>query len=136
MKSARINFGIPDSEYILEVDDSGAATSLVNQDTNTEYVGGESGLMAATYLPEHSRINLNKSFNEVVAIMALGVVPYIVIDNSISGYIGIPVGTIIPFVVFNESEGIHGAAFYDGTYHDVIFEISGGLDGTLFYYVD
>lgn len=40
MKSARINFGIPESEYILEVDDSGAATSLVNQDTGTEYVGG------------------------------------------------------------------------------------------------
>lgn len=43
MKSARINFGIPDSEYIMEVDDSGAATSLVNQDTNTEYVGGGGG---------------------------------------------------------------------------------------------
>ena len=42
MKSARIDFGIPDSEYILEVDDSGAATSLVNQDTDTEYVGGGS----------------------------------------------------------------------------------------------
>lgn len=40
MKSARINFGIPESEYIMEVDDSGAATSLVNQDTGTEYVGG------------------------------------------------------------------------------------------------
>lgn len=38
MKSARINFGIPESEYILEVDDSGAATSLVNQDTGTVVV--------------------------------------------------------------------------------------------------
>lgn len=43
MKSARINFGIPGSEYILKVDHSGAATSLVNQDTGTEYVGGGGG---------------------------------------------------------------------------------------------
>ena len=40
MKSARINFGIPDSEYIVQVDDTGAATSCYNQDTETEYVGG------------------------------------------------------------------------------------------------
>ena len=42
-KSARINFGIPDSEYIVKVDDSGAATSCYNQDTDTEYVGGGGG---------------------------------------------------------------------------------------------
>lgn len=39
-KSAGINFGIPDSEYIVRVDDTGAATSCYNQDTDTEYVGG------------------------------------------------------------------------------------------------
>ena len=42
-KSARINFGIPDSEYIVKVDDTGAATSCYNQDTDTEYVGGGGG---------------------------------------------------------------------------------------------
>ena len=42
-KSARINFGIPDSEYIVRVDDTGAATSCYNQDTDTEYVGGGGG---------------------------------------------------------------------------------------------
>ena len=47
MKSARINFGIPESEYILEVDDSGAATSQVNQDTGDEYVGA--GNYSETY---------------------------------------------------------------------------------------
>ena len=98
--------------------------------------GGESGLMIATYVPVDSRINLNKSFNEVAAIMASGAVPYIVIDNSISGYINIPEGTIVPFTIFDNSEGITGAAFYDGGYNAIVFEISCGLDGTLFFYVD
>ena len=43
MKSARINFGKANSEYVMKIDDNGAATSLVNQDTNTEYVGGGGG---------------------------------------------------------------------------------------------
>lgn len=43
MKSAGINFGIPDSEYIVRVDSSGAATSCYNQDTDTEYIGGGGG---------------------------------------------------------------------------------------------
>lgn len=43
MKSARINFGIPESEYIVQVDDTGAATSCYNQDTDTEYIGGGGG---------------------------------------------------------------------------------------------
>lgn len=43
MRSARINFGLPKSEYIVEVDDTGAAVSCRNQDTNTEYVGGGGG---------------------------------------------------------------------------------------------
>lgn len=42
-KSARINFGIPESEYIVQVDDTGAATSCYNQDTDTEYIGGGGG---------------------------------------------------------------------------------------------
>lgn len=42
--SARINFGIPNSEYILRVDNrTGKAFSCYNQDTNTEYIGGGGG---------------------------------------------------------------------------------------------
>ena len=40
MKSARINFGVPNSEYVLLADDNGEAVSLKNQDLNTEYIGG------------------------------------------------------------------------------------------------
>lgn len=44
MKSARINFGQPNSEYIAEVNDQGEAISFRNQDTDTEYIGGGGGL--------------------------------------------------------------------------------------------
>lgn len=40
MKSARINFGQPNTEYKLEINDAGEATSCYNQDTETEYIGG------------------------------------------------------------------------------------------------
>ena len=40
MKGARINFGVPNSEYVLLANDNGEATSLKNQDTGTEYIGG------------------------------------------------------------------------------------------------
>lgn len=43
MKSARINFGLPNSEYIAEVNDSGEGISFRNQDTGVEYVGGGGG---------------------------------------------------------------------------------------------
>ena len=36
MKGARINFGVPNSEYVLLADDGGAAVSLKNQDTDNE----------------------------------------------------------------------------------------------------
>ena len=42
MKGARINFGVPKSEYVLLANDNGEATSLKNQDTGTEYIGGGS----------------------------------------------------------------------------------------------
>ena len=42
MKGARINFGVPNSEYVLLANDNGEATSLKNQDTGTEYIGGGS----------------------------------------------------------------------------------------------
>ena len=43
-KRALINFGIPNSEYIVRVDtDTGEALSCYNQDTNTEYIGGGGG---------------------------------------------------------------------------------------------
>lgn len=57
MKSARINFGIPDSEYIVQVDDTGAATSCYNQDTETEYVGG-GGTFYTISNSEDSTINI------------------------------------------------------------------------------
>lgn len=40
MKSARINFGQPNTEYKLEINEAGEATSCYNQDTDTEYIGG------------------------------------------------------------------------------------------------
>lgn len=43
MKGARINFGVPNSEYVLLADDDGVAVSLKNQDTDTEYIGGGGG---------------------------------------------------------------------------------------------
>ena len=43
MKSARINFGQPNTEYKLEINDAGEATSCYNQDTETEYIGGGGG---------------------------------------------------------------------------------------------
>lgn len=43
MKSARINFGQPNTEYKLEINDAGEATSCYNQDTDTEYIGGGGG---------------------------------------------------------------------------------------------
>ena len=43
MKSARINFGQPNTEYILKINDAGEATSCYNQDTDTEYIGGGGG---------------------------------------------------------------------------------------------
>ena len=43
MKGARINFGVPNSEYVLLANDNGEAVSLKNQDTNTEYIGGGGG---------------------------------------------------------------------------------------------
>ena len=43
IKGARVNFGIPQSEYILRVDaETGEAVSCYNQDTDTEYIGGGS----------------------------------------------------------------------------------------------
>lgn len=53
MKSARINFGIPESEYIVQVDDTGAATSCYNQDTDTEYIGGSSVEVEALSVTEN-----------------------------------------------------------------------------------
>lgn len=49
MKSARINFGQPNTEYKLEINEAGEATSCYNQDTDTEYIGGggESNLSTA-----------------------------------------------------------------------------------------
>lgn len=42
--SARINFGVPSSEYILKANKlTGAAISCYNQDTDTEYIGGGGG---------------------------------------------------------------------------------------------
>lgn len=42
--SARINFGVPNSEYILKANKlTGAAISCYNQDTGTEYIGGGGG---------------------------------------------------------------------------------------------
>lgn len=42
--SARINFGMPYTEYILRIDKlTGEAVSCYNQDTNTEYIGGGGG---------------------------------------------------------------------------------------------
>lgn len=43
MKSARINFGQPNTEYKLEINEAGEATSCYNQDTDTEYIGGGGG---------------------------------------------------------------------------------------------
>lgn len=43
MKSAGINFGLPNTEYILKINDAGEATSCYNQDTDTEYIGGGGG---------------------------------------------------------------------------------------------
>lgn len=43
MKSARINFGQPNTEYKLEINEAGEATSCYNQDTETEYIGGGGG---------------------------------------------------------------------------------------------
>lgn len=43
MKGARINFGVPNSEYVLLANDNGEAVSLKNQDTDTEYIGGGAG---------------------------------------------------------------------------------------------
>lgn len=43
MKGAKINFGVPNSEYVLLADDNGVAVSLKNQDTDTEYIGGGGG---------------------------------------------------------------------------------------------
>ena len=43
MKSARINFGLPNTEYIVRVNNDGEATSCYNQDTETEYIGGGGG---------------------------------------------------------------------------------------------
>ena len=47
--SARINFGIPNSEYIVRVDNNtGKALSCYNQDTGTEYIGeGDSDFSTA-----------------------------------------------------------------------------------------
>ena len=58
MRSARINFGLPESEYIVEVDNTGAAVSCKNQDTNTEYVGGGGDFSTAEVT-----INNELSFN-------------------------------------------------------------------------
>lgn len=43
MRSARINFGQPHTEYKLEINEAGEATSCYNQDTETEYIGGGGG---------------------------------------------------------------------------------------------
>ena len=43
-RSARINFGFPDSEIIVECDESGAITSARNVDTDTEYVASGDGI--------------------------------------------------------------------------------------------
>ena len=41
-RSARINFGYPNSEFIVESDENGVAQSCRNVDTGIEYVGGGS----------------------------------------------------------------------------------------------
>ena len=50
MKGARINFGVPNSEYVLLADDTGAAVSLKNQDTDAEYIGGGGGIFFRVFI--------------------------------------------------------------------------------------
>ena len=100
MKSARINFGIPESEYIMEVDDSGAATSLVNQDTGTEYVGGGGGGdipegYAAILFNTEEGI-LDKTWNEINTIFSdLGIGKVVIIPDNYLDYVSTFISQVI-----------------------------------------
>lgn len=85
MKSARINFGIPESEYIVQVDDTGAAISCYNQDTETEYIGGGGGSNTPfiTHLDENDLFT--NTWNEIKTELEKGRPCYVsAINNTIS----------------------------------------------------
>ena len=74
MKSARINFGIPQSEYVAEVNDQGEAISFRNQDTGNEYVGGGGTISGLCTLTDGT---LDKSYNDLLSMINAGVIPFI-----------------------------------------------------------
>ena len=71
--SARINFGIPNSEYIVRVDaDTGEALSCYNQDTDTEYINGGGGGGDSDFsTAEITYINSNTQFSAFYTVNAV-----------------------------------------------------------------
>lgn len=62
-KSAGINFGLPNTEYIVRINNDGEATSCYNQDTDTEYIGGGGG--GDCFITNDVEGTLDKTWQEI-----------------------------------------------------------------------
>lgn len=119
MKSARINFGIPNSEYIVQVDDTGAATSCYNQDTETEYVGGgeiDNGEFHTTGL-NGGTVSTDLTTERLNALISAGVIPHCDFSDELLSLLDYPNGTNKLIITrFNENDDPQGnCCLYDPT---------------------
>ena len=129
-RSARLNFGIPDSEYIVEVDESGAATSCYNQDTQTEYVGGGGGG------GDFSTAEVTFNTTESESVMVYGIVA------DISSGLGSTIPTANAVTTFDNTVSnndsltvvLYQGNAYIATYSAVPTVVSG--DASVTYYAD
>lgn len=140
-KSAGINFGIPESEYRLRVDDTGAATSCYNQDTDTEYIGGggDSGIKKVTIQCTAATGQSNTLYpngaaidNGVLLEDFVCAIPYNDPDYGFAAeFDGVPVRDTEPATI--EVWVIDGHSFYIGG-SDIsdVFEVSGDAEAVTY----
>lgn len=88
--AAGINFGKPNTEFIVESDENGVAQSCRNVDTGIEYVGGGGG--GGDFFPNSEEvevasvsslnITLSKNYSEIYQIIQEGKTPYFTLTED------------------------------------------------------
>lgn len=118
--SARINFGVPSSEYILKANKlTGAAISCYNQDTDTEYIGGggDSGFGTAEVTITNNNVN------------EISVSDYLILENVDENF---SVIHTTPDDVSITDSPVTISTYYDVNKHSaMIVEASGGTISNL-----